>query len=99
MKKTATVTIESKTFKGSFALRKGLGVQSISAREKTPIEYDCRNADCGICIVKVKRGMDNLSPPTPAEADFLKAMHADPNERLACQCRVFGDVHLYVDEF
>jgi ferredoxin len=78
------------------ALRKGLGLMALRSGI---IEYDCRKADCGICIVRVQEGADHLSPKTPAEADFLTAMRADPDERLACQCRVFGDVRLEVEEF
>ena len=73
--------------------RKGLSLQAIALKEKLAIEFDCRNADCGICILTVTGGADNLSPQTDRERDFLKAMHADPDERLACQCRVFGKVH------
>lgn len=79
-------------------LRKGLGLQAL-ARHSQWIEFDCREADCGICICRVNAGAENLSPPTPPEADFLRAMHADANERLACQCRVFGDVSLDIDDF
>jgi ferredoxin len=80
----------------SFSLRHGMGVQALCKRHHTPIEFDCRRADCGICIVTVVTGEDNLSPPTASEADFLKAMRADPDERLACQCRVLGDVTIEV---
>lgn len=78
--------------------RSGMGLQGVGAKHQTAIEYDCRRADCGICIVTVEEGLQNLSEPTIAERDFLKAMRADANERLACQCRVFGDVQLFVED-
>ncbi len=78
------------------SLRKGLNLQCLEGKTKT-LEFDCRKADCGICIVRVKEGQAFLSPPNPTEADFLRAMRADPDERLACQCRVFGSVTLEVD--
>lgn len=77
-------------------LRKGLGLMALKS---DLIEYDCRKADCGICIIRVCKGAENLSPKTNAEEDFLKAMHASGDERLACQCRVFGDISIEVDEF
>lgn len=80
-------------------LRRGLGLQVLANRPGVPIEFDCRKSDCGICIVRVREGMENLSQPTVREADFLRAMHADPEERLCCQTRVFGDCHLSVDEY
>ena len=80
-----------------YAVRKGLGIQALCAANETPIEFDCRKADCGICIVRVIEGADQLTPPTTREADFLKAMRADENERLACQCRILGDASFEVE--
>ena len=73
-------------------VRKGLGFQAFSEKHGLEIEYDCRKADCGVCIIRILKGMENLSEATPEEKDFLKAMKADPEERLACQARVLGDV-------
>ena len=92
------ITISSRRARLDLEARKGLGLQAICAQTGTPIEFDCREADCGICIVRVRQGLENLSPPTFAERDFLKAMHAEPDERLACQTRVFGDVELEVED-
>ena len=49
-------------------------------------------------IVASASGMEHLSPAVGEEKDFLKAMHADADERLACQCRIMGDVEVVVDE-
>lgn len=78
------------------ALRAGLGLMALG-RKTELIEYDCKEADCGICLFRVISGQENLSPPTTREADFLRAMRCDPNERLACQCRVFGDVQIRIE--
>lgn len=91
------VTIRFKKDTQVFEVRRGLGFQALSAQYPTPIQYDCRKADCGICIFRVIEGAENLSPPTPHEADFLVAMRADPDERFACQCRIMGDVTVQVD--
>ena len=92
------LTIESPAGeRQTLTVRKGLGMQAVCARQVTPIEFDCREADCGICIFRVLEGQEHLSHPTRAEADFLKAMGADPEERLACQCRVHGDMVLKVE--
>ena len=79
-------------------VRRGLGFQALCAEHETPIEFDCREADCGICIMHVVKGMEHLSPAVGEEKDFLTAMHADADERLACQCRIMGDVEVVVDE-
>jgi ferredoxin len=81
----------------SVKIRRGLGFQAVSAKYKTGIEYDCRASDCGICAIKILSGQECLSPKTAAEADFLKAMAADDDERLACQTRILGDVKIMVD--
>lgn len=96
---TVEIKIEHRGETQSVRLRRGLGLQVLANRPNHPIEFDCRKSDCGICIVRVKEGMEHLSPPTVREKDFLNAMHAAPEERLCCQTRVFGDCHLQVDEY
>ena len=81
----------------TISVRRGLGFQAICAKHSTGIEFDCRASDCGICAVKILSGQENLSPKTEAEADFLKAMKADDDERLACQARILGAVEVLVD--
>jgi ferredoxin len=49
-------------------------------------------------MVRVLEGAENLSPMKDDEKDFLETMAAEANERLACQCKVFGDVTLEVSE-
>ncbi len=78
-------------------VRRGMGFQAVCAKHNIGVEFDCRKADCGICSIKVLNGAENLSVPTMEEADFLKAMRADPDERLACQTRVMGDVVIEVN--
>jgi ferredoxin len=95
---SAEIKIRSKSGVACYSLRRGLGLQALGEKEKIAIEFDCRKSDCGICIVRVEKGADKLSPPTEVEADFLRAMHADPDERLACQVRVMGDAELFVDD-
>jgi len=85
------ITIKYKSKSTQHPLRSGLGLQALAAQVETPLEFDCRKSDCGICIVSVIEGAEFLSPPTDSEKDFLKAMHADANERLACQFRITGD--------
>lgn len=97
-RETHPITIQHKGQEKALALRHGLGLQAVE-RDCEWLEFDCRKADCGICVVRVKEGSEHLSPPTPAEADFLKAMHASADERLACQCRVFGPLRLEIDDY
>ena len=64
----------------------------------TSILFGCRDGACGACMVRVLEGADNLSPMQEDEQDFLETMAAEPDERLACQCKVYGDVKLEVSE-
>jgi len=93
------VTIRHQGDERVHKLRRGLGFQALAAAAPTPIEFDCRAADCGICVIRVTEHPEHLSPPTTGERDFLTAMRAAPDERLACQCRVLGDVTVEVDDY
>lgn len=47
---------------------------------------------CATCHVKVKAGMEKVTPRTQREQRTLGFITgADPTSRLACQCRVLGD--------
>lgn len=64
----------------------------------TSILFGCRDGACGACMVRILEGDTNLTPMKDDERDFLETMAAQENERLACQCRVKGDVILEVSE-
>ncbi len=66
--------------------------------EDTSILFGCRDGACGACMIRVLEGQENLSPIKDDEKDFLETMAAEPNERLACQCKVLGDVKIEVSE-
>ncbi len=54
----------------------------------------CSEGICGSCMIDVAEGMENLSPFTEAEQDFL-----DPEgtSRLSCQCSIqSGTVRILV---
>lgn len=64
----------------------------------TSILFGCRDGACGACMVQVDSGAEHLSKMDEDERDFLETMNAHDNERLACQCQVYGDVTLTVAE-
>jgi ferredoxin len=64
----------------------------------TSILFGCRDGACGACIIRVKKGSENLSPMEDNEKDFLETMAAEEDERLACQCKVKGDIEIEVSE-
>lgn len=99
MKKKNTVTITQCTSSKNYLLRNGLRLDALSSKEETGLEFDCRKANCGICIFKVLEGEENLSVMQAKEKGYLQALKAEPNERLACQCRVFGDIKIEIEDF
>ena len=56
--------------------------------------FDCRGGVCGSCLMEVLEGAANLSAKGEKEEEFLASISAQPNQRLACLCRVHGDVTL-----
>jgi ferredoxin len=57
------------------------------------IPFGCRSGSCGTCVVEVVEGLDALGAIDPDELDFLDDLgHGDGNHRLACQCRLGGEV-------
>lgn len=53
--------------------------------EEFGVPFACEEGVCGTCVIEVEEGMENLSPFTQEEEDFLGEMGC---ERLACQCRI-----------
>lgn len=54
--------------------------------EEAGVPFACTEGVCGTCVIEIKSGKENLSPPTQEEEDFLGAGTCD--ERLACQCKI-----------
>ena len=61
----------------------GSNIQDACAKEGVPIP--CSEGICGMCVIEILEGMENLSEYTDAEKDFLGDME---NERLACQVKI-----------
>lgn len=57
------------------------------ACEEAGVPFACTEGVCGTCVIEVKEGMENLTPFTQEEEDFLGTIE---NERLACQCKLKG---------
>ena len=57
------------------------------ACEEAGVPFACTEGICGTCIVEVVEGMENLTPPTEAETDFLGEFGTS-KERMACQCKI-----------
>ena len=67
-------------------------------QHETSILFGCRDGACGACMIRVIDGAENLSTMQDHERDFLETMAAEEDERLACQCRVTGDIKIEVSD-
>jgi ferredoxin len=61
------------------------GSEIKEASELAGVPCPCGEGVCGMCIIKITEGQDNLSEYTEAEKDFLGPKK---QERLACQCKI-----------
>ena len=61
------------------------GERIASSCEEAGVPFACEEGVCGTCVIEVEEGMENLSPFTQEEEDFLGE---EENERLACQCKI-----------
>lgn len=87
-----TITTDEKTIE----VADGYALIDLSDEHDTSILFGCRDGACGACMIKVVSGAEHLSPMKEDEKDFLQTMAARPDERLACQCKLLGDVTIEV---
>jgi ferredoxin len=74
----------------------GESLQDICDRHGTSILFGCFSARCGICRIRVVENKSGLSEMTEMERELIEMLSLPPDERLACQCKVVGDVTLEV---
>ncbi len=76
------------------------GVTLIAAanRSGVPIGQSCGGEGaCGWCKVRIVEGAENLEKPMPREAQLIHEKQFAPDERAACQAKIFGDVSIVTD--
>ncbi|MFH0927531.1 MAG: 2Fe-2S iron-sulfur cluster-binding protein [Candidatus Micrarchaeota archaeon] len=72
----------------------GSKLVDIAEQHGASVNFSCKEGVCLTCLVNVVSGMANLNPKTENEASTLEAFGAGPNQRLACQLVVNGDVEI-----
>jgi len=74
-------------------VKEGTDLKKIIHENGWSIPLACEDGVCGVCLIKVLEGAENLTPVTDKEKMTLGAMGLNTGEfRLSCQCRVNGDV-------
>ncbi|EKD42913.1 MAG: hypothetical protein ACD_72C00534G0002 [uncultured bacterium] len=56
------------------------------------LPFGCENGLCGTCLVAIKAGAENLTEKTNQEKETLDVLLAYDDQRLACQCKIKGDI-------
>ncbi|MEM3361833.1 MAG: 2Fe-2S iron-sulfur cluster-binding protein [Candidatus Anstonellaceae archaeon] len=71
-----------------------IGTKLVDIAEKSGanINFSCKEGVCLTCLINIVEGMENLNPKTENEKATLEAFGAAPNQRLACQVIINGDV-------
>lgn len=72
----------------------GTSLPSVVEAAGADVTFGCKSGTCGTCRVRVVEGLENLSPATAEERDFLTSLEAPSDERLGCQFRILGDVSI-----
>ncbi len=92
------VKVHIKTDAKTIEVDDGYALIDMCEDHDTSILFGCRDGACGACMVRVTKGSEHISKMQDSERDFLETMAAAENERLACQCKVYGDVELEVSD-
>ncbi|HLO69090.1 MAG TPA: 2Fe-2S iron-sulfur cluster-binding protein [Holophaga sp.] len=72
----------------------GTPLQAVADAAGADLTFGCRTGSCGTCRVRVLRGLEHCSAPGREERDYLRGLEAPPDQRLACQFTVQGDVEI-----
>lgn len=70
----------------------GALLREVAQKNDLSIPFGCENGICGTCLITIKDGQEHISPQTEQEKETLGTLMAQSNQRLACQCKVSGDV-------
>jgi ferredoxin len=73
---------------------RGTPLQAIADAAGADITFGCRSGSCGTCRIRVLAGLEHCSAMAAEERDFLQALDAPKDHRLACQVQVEGDMEL-----
>ena len=75
-------------------------VQGAGLERGDPVDWECGDGGCGVCVMQVLEGANRLDPPDPSSGEMKTIQIAerlvpDPQKyRLACLARIRGTVRL-----
>ena len=70
-------------------------LHQLDSIDQPDLVFGCLSGACGTCAIQVLVGVENLSPKNGKEYQLLDMLGLNgANCRLACQCRIYGDVRI-----
>jgi len=86
-------TVRISTTGETFSLPHNAHLSDAAELQLSGLVFGCRAGMCGICVIEVVEGVRNLSQQDESESWLLESLgHPEACKRLACQCRLQGDV-------
>lgn len=70
----------------------GSNFRDVAQAQGLDVPFGCESGICSTCLIKIGKGVENISEKTEQEEFTLDARGAAPDVRLGCQCTVNGDV-------
>ena len=70
----------------------GAKLREVAIQNNLSIPFGCENGICSTCLIQINTGLENLNPRTEQEEATLSIRSAESNQRLACQCKLSGDM-------
>lgn len=67
-------------------------LREVCQKNNLSVPFGCENGVCGTCLISIKTGANNITSKTVQEEETLATLAANPDQRLACQCQVKGDI-------
>ena len=91
-------TLKITNDKSEYQIEKGTSLLEFCQDNNTVVPFGCCAGACGTCRVTVIENPENLSTIDEDEKSFLEdfVVGSGPNDRLACQCEILGDVTIEV---
>ncbi|MEY3314616.1 MAG: 2Fe-2S iron-sulfur cluster-binding protein [Holophagaceae bacterium] len=72
----------------------GISLEEVATFSHADITFGCKSGSCGTCRVSIPNQHTQCIPPSAEEASFIKQLGGSPNERLACQVKILGDINV-----
>lgn len=81
----------------NYSVRTGIELlRAYQLDSSLPFRFGCCNGECGVCVIQVVEGEENLSKKTKQEKLTLAEKKLpSPPFRLACQCAILGDIVIH----